>query len=56
MTGRGVPDEGRTDDRPDGRTEGRTAAARFRLTLARVMLVQLVTLVLLWLLQARYTP
>lgn len=32
--------------------EGR---ARFRRTLLRVMLVQVVTLVLLWLLQARYS-
>jgi hypothetical protein len=31
-------------------------AAPFRQTLVRVMLVQLVTLVVLWLLQARYTP
>ena len=36
--------------------ESRRTAARFRLTLARVLLVQLVTLVLLWMLQARYTP
>jgi hypothetical protein len=28
----------------------------FRTTLVRVMAVQVVTLVLLWLLQARYTP
>jgi len=31
-------------------------AARFRRTLVRVMLVQVVTLVLLWLMQSRYTP
>ena len=30
-------------------------AARFRRTLVRVMAVQVVTLVLLWLLQSRYT-
>ena len=30
-------------------------AARFRRTLVRVMAVQVVTLVLLWLLQQRYT-
>ena len=29
---------------------------RFRRTLVRVMLVQVVTLVLLWLMQSRYTP
>jgi hypothetical protein len=29
---------------------------RFRRTLVSVMLVQLVTLVLLWILQSRYTP
>lgn len=29
---------------------------QFRRTLVRVMAVQLVTLVLLWMLQARYTP
>ena len=33
----------------------RDDAARFRTTLLRVMLVQLVTLVLLWLVQRRYT-
>lgn len=33
-----------------------TTPARFRTTLGRVILVQLVTLVLLWMLQARYTP
>lgn len=32
-----------------------TERARFRTTLVRVMAVQLVTLLLLWLLQARYT-
>ena len=31
-------------------------ATPFRRTLARVMAVQVVALVLLWLLQARYTP
>ena len=31
------------------------ARARFRVTLARVMAVQVVALVLLWLLQSRYT-
>ena len=31
-------------------------ARRFRRTLVRVMLVQVVTLVLLWLMQSRYTP
>ena len=36
--------------------EGGSARARFRLTLARVILVQLITLVLLWILQAHYTP
>jgi hypothetical protein len=30
-------------------------AARFRATLVRVMAVQVVTLVLLWLVQSRYT-
>ena len=35
--------------------ESRRTAARFRLTLGRVVLVELLTLVLLWLLQARYT-
>jgi hypothetical protein len=33
-----------------------TAGRRFRLTLASVMFVQLVTLLLLWLLQSTYTP
>jgi hypothetical protein len=33
----------------------REAAARFRTTLARVLGVQVVTLVLLWLLQSRYS-
>jgi hypothetical protein len=32
------------------------ASARFRRTLLRVMAVQLATLLLLWLLQAHYTP
>jgi hypothetical protein len=32
------------------------AAARFRATLVRVMAVQVGTLVLLWLLQSRFTP
>jgi hypothetical protein len=31
-------------------------ARRFRRTLVSVMLVQVVTLVLLWVLQSRYTP
>ena len=31
------------------------SAARFRLTLIRVMAVQVVTLALLWVLQTRYT-
>ena len=31
------------------------AARRFRVTLVRVMAVQVVTLLLLWLLQSRYT-
>ncbi len=35
--------------------EERADAARFRATLVRVMAVQVVTLVLLWLLQSRYT-
>ena len=34
--------------------DDREARARFRITLARVMAVQAVTLVLLWLLQRRY--
>ena len=55
MTHPGAPDRSGAEAR-GARAEPRTAAARFRLTLARVMLVQLVTLVLLWLLQARYTP
>jgi hypothetical protein len=38
-----------SDESPDG---GR----RFRRTLVSVVAVQLVTLVLLWLLQRRYTP
>jgi len=36
------------DNPPDG-------GARFRGTLVKVMLVQVVTLVLLWMLQSRYT-
>jgi hypothetical protein len=32
----------------------RSGAARFRRTLVRVLVVQVVTLLLLWLLQARY--
>ena len=35
--------------------DDRAAAARFRATLVRVMAVQVVTLVLLWLVQSRYT-
>ena len=35
--------------------DDRAAAARFRATLFRVMVVQVVALVLLWLLQSRYT-
>lgn len=38
-----------SDENPDG---GR----RFRKTLVSVMAVQIVTLLLLWLLQRRYTP
>ena len=34
----------------------RPPATSFRRTLFRVMAVQVITLVLLWLLQARYTP
>ena len=41
-----------TQPPPEG---DREAAARFRSTLARVMAVQVVALVLLWLLQSRYT-
>ena len=33
----------------------RAEAARFRTTLVRVMAVQVVTLVVLWLVQSRYT-
>ena len=40
-----------TDPAPDP-----GARARFRQNLARVMTVQIVALVLLWLLQQRYTP
>ena len=40
---------------PPTPTDDRAARARFRATLARVMAVQVVTLVLLWLLQRRYT-
>ena len=42
-----------TETPPPGDPE---AAARFRATLLRVMAVQVVALVLLWLLQSRYTP
>ncbi len=31
-------------------------AARFRATLVRVMAVQVIALILLWLLQSQYTP
>ncbi len=35
-------------------TDGRGARTRFRTTLVRVLLVQVVTLAILWLLQATY--
>lgn len=35
--------------------DDRTAATRFRVNLFRVMAVQVVTLILLWLLQSRFT-
>jgi len=37
-------------------TQQEQDSKRFRRTLVRVMLVQVVTLVLLWLMQSRYTP
>lgn len=37
-------------------TDGRSTRTRFRTTLVRVLLVQVVTLVILWLLQATYHP
>jgi hypothetical protein len=40
---------------PDSQAETPEAARRrFRLTLVRVMTVQVITLILLWLLQSRY--
>lgn len=41
-----------TDEPPPDR---RADAARFRATLVRVMAVQVITLILLWLLQSRFT-
>ena len=37
-------------------TDGQGTRTRFRTTLARVLLVQVVTLAILWLLQATYHP
>lgn len=48
----GTPD--RTAPKPADTPEGE-ARSTFRRTLVRVMLVQAVTLVLLWLLQAHYS-
>lgn len=44
-----------TPPEPRQPTDPQTERARFRTTLIRVMAVQLLTLLLLWLLQARYT-
>jgi hypothetical protein len=45
-----APDQG-----GDARGDARGDAGRFRATLVRVMAVQAITLVLLWLLQSGYT-
>lgn len=44
-----------TPPEPDRPADPQADSARFRKTLLRVMAVQLLTLLLLWLLQARYT-
>lgn len=44
-----------TPPEPGRPADAQAERARFRRTLFRVMAVQLVTLLLLWLLQARYT-
>jgi hypothetical protein len=43
------------DDDSDGSANA-TAQAQFRATLIRVMAVQVIALIALWLLQSRYTP
>ena len=43
------------DAPPDAPRDARAEAARFRTNLVRVLLVQVVTLLALWLVQRRYT-
>ncbi len=55
-TGGPPPSGGDARGADESRADERRASASFRRTLVRGMAVQVVTLLLLWLLQARYTP